>query len=450
LNNTGIIREIKEYLDRLFPIYRSITGQGNRETLETLQEIAPINIVEYPSGTEVYDWKIPDEWQVSNAWIEDVNGSRIVDFHENNVHLVGYSTPVDKSMNFQDLKGHLHVHGEIPEAIPYRTSYYEKNWGFCVKNSQYLALKQADGPLHVKIESSFNSHGSLTIGELLISGKSEKEILISTYMCHPSLANDNLSGVLMTAFLARELLKKDGLQYSYRIIWVPETIGAVSYCSMNEASMKEIDVGFVITTVGGPGDFGYKQSYDDSHEINSIVERAFKARDINFLRYPFDIHGSDERQYSSQGFRINIVSITKDKYYEYPYYHTSFDNLDFVKAEYIFQSLEIYLDSLNFLESDFGTWAEPQKSKQLDVPVYRNNYPYCEVMLSKHNLYPVIGGGQLPKVGDRSELDLILWLLFWCDGSNTLRDVARKLGVGYSDLEVVAKKLLSKEVLSFG
>jgi len=432
---TEIVSEIDSYLKRLFPICRSITGPGNRESLKILKEIVPLEIKEYPSGTSVYDWEIPDEWIIRDAWIKDSHGRKIVDFQDSNVHLVSYSEPLNREMTFVALKDHLYYLGNLPEAIPYRTSYYKKNWGFCVTGAQYKFLEQADEPFKVFIDSEFRPDGSLSVGELLIPGETEEEILLSTYICHPSMANDNLSGMVMTAFLARELLKHIPTKYGYRIVWVPETIGAIAYCSYNETSMIKIKQGFIVTCVGGPGKFGYKQSYERSHTINTVIEESFRINGIDdFIIYPFDIHGSDERQYSSQGFRINVASISKDKYYEYPYYHTSLDDLSFIGAENITQSLELYFDVLKRL------------NELNNGPVYRRREPHCEAMLSKYDLYPATGGAVLPK-SIITELDLRLWLLFLCDGEQPLYVIARRLNIPVSQLEREAKLLEQKGLL---
>lgn len=430
--STRLIEEIDSYLKRLFPITRSITGPGNRETLQILNEIIPLGITEYPSGTPVYDWVIPDEWRAQDAWIKAASGDKFVEFRQSNIHLMSYSEPVHETLTFEQLKPHLHYHEELPEAIPYRTTYYKRDWGFCVTQAQYKELEQADGPFEVMIDSEFDSYGSLTIGELLIPGESELEILISTYICHPSLANDNLSGAVMTAFLARELMKQENLKRSYRIIWVPETIGAITYCALNEAAIKQIQSGLVVTTVGGPGQFGYKQSFNANHSVNAIIEDVFREEGIDFIRYPFDIHGSDERQYSSQGFRINVASLTKDKYYEYSYYHTSLDNLDFINAENIAHSLELHIKVLDRLNKE---------------PVYQNCYPNCELMLSKHDLYPKVGGGQLPGADQLTELDLALWLLWLSDGQTGAFGIAKRLGVPYPELTKIISRLEEKHVL---
>ena len=425
--------EIDNYIKRLFPICRSITGPGNRESLAILQEIAPIEIKEYPSGTPVYDWVIPHEWRVRDAYIRNSKGEKLVDFQASNVHLVSYSEPVAKTMDYEELELHLHIHPELPDAIPYRTSYYKRDWGFCVTHSQRERLREEGESLEVVIDSEFDERGSLSVGEVLLPGKTGKEILVSTYICHPSLANDNLSGAVMTAFLAKDLLARTDLMHSYRIVFVPETIGAIAYCAMNEDVMKRIDTGLVVTTVGGPGKFGYKQSYDPGHHVNAMIEEVFKEEGLDYITYPFDIHGSDERQYSSQGFRINIASITKDKYYEYPYYHTSLDNLDFVSGEQIAQSLGLYLDLIRLLDRNV---------------CYRNLYPNCEVMLSKHDLYPKSGGAQVPRIGGKDELDLILWFLFLADGTHTLAKISHTMGVDIEALESIAALLSEKGLVS--
>ncbi len=302
-------QELDSYLKRLFPITRSITGNGNRETLKILQELIPLNILEYPTGQKVYDWTIPKEWNIKEAWIKNSKGEKVVDFKNINLHVVSYSIPIHKKMKFSKLKEKLHYLEDLPKAIPYRTSYYDENWGFCVSYNQYKELFQEDEEYEIFIDTK-KENGSLSIGELLIEGKSKKEYLISCYICHPSMANDSLSGVITTAFIARELLKiQNTLEYSYRIVFVPETIGAITYCANNEEVMRDIDNGLVVTTCGGPGKFGYKQSWNENNFINFLVEDIFKENDDDFKTYPYDIHEREERQYSSQGCKINCVTI---------------------------------------------------------------------------------------------------------------------------------------------
>lgn len=425
------IKEIDSYLKRLFPITRSITGNGNRETLKILQELIPLKTLKYFSGQDVFDWTIPKEWNIKDAWIKNSKGEKIIDFKNLNLHVVSYSIPIHKKMNFCELKNNLHFLETLSEAVPYRTSYYNKNWGFCVSYKQYKELFQEDEEYEIFIDSELID-GTLSIGELLIEGKSKKEYLISCYICHPSMANDSLSGVITTAFIAQELLKmQDNLEHSYRVVFVPETIGAIAYCANNQEAMKKIDNGLVITTCGGPGPFGYKQSLEEDNYINSMVEDVFNYNNIEFKTYPFDIHGSDERQYSSQGFKINCTTISKDKYYEYKYYHTSLDNLDFVKAEYLNETLKLYMQLINKMDKNI---------------VYKNLYPNCEVMLNKHDLYPKTGGALLPN-SDVSALDIILWLLYYCDGCINLYNVSKKLKIDIDLVYKEAKQLEIKKII---
>jgi|GEM_PF-137202 len=430
-SSSHVRAELSDYLHRLFPLCRSITGNPNRETLKTLQELIPLTLHEVPSGAAVYDWTVPDEWNIRDAWIADSTGRRIVDFRDSNLHVVSYSEPVNSVMDWAELQARLHRHPQLAEAIPYRTSYYKRDWGFCVTHAQFAEMEKLGGPFTVVIDSELKP-GSLTYGEYLVPGRSAREILLSCYICHPSMANDSLSGVLLTAFLARHIAGLKNRHWSYRVVFVPETIGAITYCARNEAAMKRIDMGLVITTVGGPGKVGYKRSFDSSHPINAMIEEVFRDTETEFVTYPFDIHGSDERQYSSQGFRINAATICRDRYYEYAYYHSSLDDLAFVTAEQIAGTLDLYVRLIDKVEAR---------------RVYRNRIPHGEVMLSRHDLYPATGGAQRPELGGRSELDLILWLLFLCDGKLDIADIAARLGVSSSDLVPIADRLVAKGVL---
>ncbi len=428
------INKIDKYLKKLFPLTRSITGNGNRETLRYLKEIVPLEIKELKSGTDVYDWKIPREWNVENAWIKDKNGNVLIDFMESNLHLVSYSEPINKILKLSELKNHLHKHKTIPEAIPYRTSYYKQDWGFCVTHDQYdeICNRDPDEKFHVLIDSEFNENGSLSLGELIIPGKSKKEFLISTYICHPSMANDNLSGTIMTAFMAKELLNESNLFYTYRIIWVPETIGAIAYSFFNEKNIKAINHGLEVTTVGGRGSIGYKQSFDSSDILNLIIEEVLKNENIDYIKYPFDIHGSDERQFSSIGFRINMPLITKDKYYEYDYYHSSLDDLNYVSGKDINKTLNLYLKTIKTFEKE---------------SLYVNKLNFCEAMLSKYDLYPKLGAAQLPSKKVSSDKDIILWLLHLCDGKYSISQISKKIGVSKNKIVVVADMLCAKGLL---
>jgi aminopeptidase-like protein len=427
-----LVDEIRATLRALFPLCRSLAGACNRETLRILGDIIPLQVHEYASGSKVYDWIIPDEWQAREAWIQDASGRRLVDFAVNNLHLVSYSMPVHDVFTLAELKKHLHWREDLPQAIPYRTSYYKRDWGFCISFEQYqrdFACLPDATAFEVCVDTEFIK-GSLSVGDLVIPGDTKQEILLSTYFCHPSLANDNLSGMVLTAYLARELMRRR-TRYSYRVVFVPESVGAVAYCAHNEAAMKAVDCGFVITCTAGPGQWGYKASIDEGHRINRIVEESFAEFSLPVLRYPFDPHGSDERQYASPGFRINTVTISKDKYYEYKEYHSSLDSLDFISADALSRTMLLHLRVLEKLE---------------DEVFYKSLNPHCEAMLSPRGLYPSTGGGMMP--GKNSgRLDAILWLMMLCDGKTSLQDIVKRTGVPFAELRDVAALLTEKGLL---
>ena len=440
MNWNEIPGEIDQLLDRLFPLNRSLTGSGNRTTLEILKEIVPLEILEYPSGTEVYDWTIPPEWDLQEGWIDDSDGRRLIDFSESNLHVIGYSDPIRKRMSFSELSANLHTTSIDEDAIPYRTSYYERTWGFCVSKNQYQLLKEAKQPLDVCIKSSFNHQGSMTVAELTIPGRSEEEYFVSTYFCHPSMANDNLSGLVLTAFLAKILLARtERPEKSWRFIFVPETIGAISYLKYNANAMQAIKGGFVASCCGGPGQIGYKETFLADHLIDRSVNLAFRENGTQFIHYPFKPDGSDERQYSSPGFRIPTATITKDKYYEFEEYHTSSDNLEFVNGSQIGESLKHYLAAIEVID----------KNK-----TYKSLLPYGEVQLGKRKLYPSIGGAfntvhekQGPEIKVVDQIDAISWILFLADGTNDLVAIAERSGIQFEIIARIGDELCSKGLL---
>jgi aminopeptidase-like protein len=437
-----------DLLHRLFPICRSITGDGLRQTLQILSGYTPFDLHEVPSGTQCYDWTVPDEWNVREAYIEDSSGRRVVDFGVSNIHLVNYSTPVDTRMPFNELASHLNTLPAMPNAIPYRTSYYKRMWGFCLSQEQFNKLDQND-TYHVVVDATL-APGALTYGDIVLGGSSGQEYLITTYCCHPSLANDNLSGIVLWALLLKEMRGRS-LRHSYRFVIAPETIGSLVYISQNEEKVKNLAGGLVVTTVAGPGKFGYKHTWRGDHLIDRVVERTFRELKLDYVDYPFDIGGSDERQYSTPGLRIPLGTISKDKYYEYPYYHTSLDNLDFAKAGNLVQTLQLYLLTIEKLEQNI---------------TYRSLNSIGEPMLGKRGLYPALGGAIRQQaaanpVGDTvravdtnsfdiiygKELDAILWLLFYLDGKTSLLDIAEKTSLPMRQLFEVAQKLVSHGLL---
>ncbi len=425
----NIKNKISQFLKDLFPMHRSLAGKENRATLKYIKKFIPIKIVEIPSNKKVFDWRVPQEWSIEEGTIKDNNNSELINLKNNNLHVISYSKSIDLRLNWNKLKEKLHKHPKLKKAIPYRTSYYKKDWGFCVNSSQYNKIRSSKGPYRIKIKSNFKK-GSMSIGELLIKGKSKKEILISTYICHPSMANDNLSGVVLTSFLAKYLIGKKR-KWSYRILFIPETIGAISYLSINKNIMSKIDCGLNISTVGGPGKFGYKETFEKSHYLNSLIKNVFNEKKIEYKKYSFDINGSDERQYSSPGFRINIGAITKDKYYEYPYYHSSLDNLNYVKPQNLKKTLDIYCSVIEKLEKR---------------EVYLSNVK-VEAFLTKYNLFKKIGGSFLKK-NSLSEVEIINWIIFLSDGKNSIGEISNIINIPTKTIKKLIRKLLSKKIIT--
>ena len=437
--NTKLIQETDQLLKKLFPICRSLTGSGARKTLHTLKKLCEFNIMDIPSGTQCYDWVVPNEWNITDGYIKDNTGKKIIDFKENNLHVINYSEPIDEIIHFSKLKKHLHTLPNMSKAIPYRTTYYKKDWGFCLTYDQFKKLDK-NGTYHVFIDSSLKP-GSLALGEGLIKGTSGKEFLFSTYYCHPSLANDHLSGIVLWILLYR-YMKSRKTKHSYRFVILPETIGAIAYLSQNKKIMKKIKGGFVLTTVAGrQGKVGYKSTFLGNDIMDRIVFQTFKELNINFTQYPFDINGSDESQYSSPGFRIPIGTITKDKYFEYDYYHTSLDNLDFISAENLIKIFRIYVKVIENLEmnvtyNSLCPCGVPQFGKREDL-----NYPH-------------IGGFQNQRVYDLkkeqrtlSNLNAMKWLMFCVDGKTSLLDISEKSNIPINRLYDTAEKLCVHKLL---
>ncbi|MBE3066507.1 MAG: DUF4910 domain-containing protein [Chloroflexi bacterium] len=436
-----------DLLHRLFPICRSITGDGLRRTLNLLREITNFQLHEVPSGTVCYDWTVPDEWNVRDAYVADSIGRRVIDFQQNNLHLVNYSIPFEGTLTYYELAPHLHTLPDLPTAIPYRTTYYNRVWGFCLTHAQFQKLDKKE-KYHVVVDTTL-APGALTYGETILPGSSGKEFLISTYVCHPSLANDNLSGVVLWTLLLRELSGRT-LRHSYRFVIAPETIGALAYIAGNEQAVKALTGGLVATTVAGPGRFGYKRTFRGDSIVDRSVRLTFRELGLEFTEYPFDVNGSDERQYSTPGLRVPVGTICKDKYYEYPYYHTSLDNLEFVSAANLVETLKIYTLAIEKLEQN---------------RTYRSLNPIGEPMLGKRDLYPKMGGAVKQKVADSfvhgerryavdagniifgNELDAIRWVLFYADGQTSLLDVAERIGLPMGQLYDVAGKLAAGGLL---
>lgn len=408
----------------LYPICRSITGNGVRQTLQRLREQFALEIHEVPTGTQVLDWTIPREWNIRDAWVKNSAGEKVIDFAHSNLHVVSYSVPVHGKMQLADLLPHLHTLPDQPHAIPYRTSYYQEEWGFCLAHSALSRL--ADGEYEVCIDSTLSS-GALTYGEYYIPGRRTDEILLSCHVCHPSLANDNLSGVVLVAALA-EMLGGRRPECSYRFLFIPGTIGAITWLARNEHRAPHIRHGLVVACVGDPGSFHYKRSRRGSAEIDQAVIHQLRCSGESHEIRDFSPYGYDERQFCSPGFNLAVGSLTRTPHGEFPEYHTSDDNLSLVDPRALARSLAMYLSVLNVLENNAR---------------YQNLNPKGEPQLGRRGLYRAVGG--LPSAG-QVELAL-LWVLNLSDGEHSLLDIAERSALPFATLLQAARLLEENNLL---
>jgi aminopeptidase-like protein len=420
----AIGNQMHRLIAELYPICRSITGDGVRETLRIIGRHIPLNIHEVPSGAAVFDWTIPKEWNIRDAYIKNSRGEKVVDFRQSNLHVVSYSAPVRASMPLDELKKHLFSLPEYPERIPYRTSYYNESWGFCLAHNDLLALRE--DMYEVCIDSQLEP-GHLVYGEYVIPGESDAEILISTHVCHPSLANDNLSGAALATFLAMEL-GKQRRRYSCRFLFIPGTIGSIAWLSRNQSRVAKIKHGLVLVDVGDSGKFTYKKSRRGNAEIDRAVIHVLKHWGKDYEAREFDPYGHDERQYCSPGFNLPVGCFSRTPHGEFPEYHTSADDLTFVRPECLGDSFAACLSVLNVLDSNRK---------------YVNLNPMCEPQLGKRGLYRIIGG---PKDGGLQELAL-LWTLNYCDGAHSLLDISERAGIRFDDVKRAADALVQHELL---
>lgn len=390
---------------RLFPICRSLTGDGNRQTLKIIQSIIPINIIEIPSGTKVFDWEVPEEWNIKDAYVKNDKGQKIIDFKDSNLHVIGYSEPFNGILSGESLKNHLFTLQDFPDYIPYITSYYKKRWGFCIKHNDLCKFNNNE-LYEAKIDSSFKS-GNMTIGELIIPGKVKKEVFISTNICHPSLANNEISGMVLSTFLAKYILEKRDNYYTYRFVFLPETIGAVAYSFANkEILTKNVIAGYTVTCVGDSGNFSYLCSKYENTMIDRVTKHILKHKCVKYKMYDFIERGSDERQYCYPGMDLPVGSLMRTKYNEYPEYHTSADNLDFINKNSLYESLELYKLCLNVVE----------KNKTYETTTI------CEPQLIKYGLYP-----SLSTKNSINFVKDIRNVLVFCDGKHDLLWIADKI-----------------------
>jgi aminopeptidase-like protein len=420
----NIGHEMHRLIAELYPICRSITGNGFRETLQAIHRYIPLEVVEVPTGTPVFDWIVPKEWNIRDAYIKNTRGERIVDFQESNLHVLNYSTPIRTKLSLAELRSHLFSLPEHPDWIPYRTSYYAERWGFCLSHRQLLALP--DDVYEVCIDSTLQD-GHLTYGEFLLRGQSSDEVLISCHACHPSLANDNLSGIALATFLAQRLGESKS-RYSYRFLFIPGTIGSITWLARNEANVANIQHGLVITCVGDAGRLTYKKSRRGDAEIDRAVAHVLKHSGQDHEILEFTPYGFDERQYCSPGFNLPVGCFMRTPNGCYPEYHTSADNLDFVKPASLADSFTKCLAALAVLEGN---------------QAYVNLNPKCEPQLGKRGLYQTIGGQ-----ADARQFELaMLWVLNLSDGKHTLLQIAERSGLEFGLIRKAADTLVQHTLL---
>jgi aminopeptidase-like protein len=418
--------EMHGWASDLFPICRSITGNGVRQTLAYLAKLIPeLNINEVLSGTKAFDWTVPDEWNVQGAYIEDENGRRVVDFARNNLHLMGYSEPVDRWLTLEELQPHLRSLPDQPYAIPYHTSYYARRWAFCLAQEQREQL--APGRYHTVIDATLEP-GSLTYGELILRGREEKEVLLSTYICHPSMANNELSGPVVTTALARWLAAESDRRFTYRILFIPETIGSIVYLSSHLEEMKRNTIaGFVVTCVGDDRAYSLLRSRAGNTLADRVAQVVMKHHAPDYVEYSYLDRGSDERQYCSPGVDLPVVSIMRSRYNSYPEYHTSLDDLTLVTPSGLAGGYDATRKCLELLEHNY---------------VFRATTP-CEPQLGKRGLYPTES-----RRGSADAARSMMNVLAYSDGTRDLVDLAQHIDLNPAEVVSISEQLAAKGLLS--
>jgi len=411
----GLVKE-------LFPICRSITGEGVRETLRIIKRQIPINAYEVPTGTKVFDWTVPEEWNIKDAYVLDESGKKILDFKKNNLHVVSYSVPVDKIVDLSEFQEHLYSLPDQPEAVPYVTSYYEKRWGFCLADKERRKLKK--GKYRVLIDSELKK-GSLTYGEVIVPGRSKKEVFLSTYICHPSMANNELSGPAVTTFLVKWILSKPR-NYTYRVIFIPETIGSITYLSKNLKTLKRnMVVGFNVSCVGIDSSYGYIPTRDGDTYADKVALNVLSFKQPDFIKYSFLDRGSDERQYNAPGVDLPVCCITRSKFGAYPEYHTSLDDLSFISPNGLAGTYEVLKECLALIEAN-----QKYKIKCLGEP-----------QLGKRGLYPTLSTKSSAKIGSMRNF------IAYADGKNDLIDISKKIKTPVWELYPIIEKLMEASLL---
>lgn len=420
-----VAEKMKELILELYPICRSITGDGVRGSLSIIGQVLPLEVREVPTGTRVFDWVVPKEWNIRDAYVKGQDGQKVVDFQRSNLHVLNYSVPVRKRVSLDELKKHLFTLADHPTWIPYRTSYYDENWGFCISHDQFTKLP--DGEYEVVIESSL-ADGSLTYGEAHLTGEEEREVLISTHVCHPSLCNDNLSGIAVAAFLG-DLLGRLSLRYSYRFLFIPGTIGSITWLSLNESQVGRIQHGLVLACLGDRGGMTYKKSRRGTAVIDRAATHVLAQTAARYEIVEFSPYGYDERQFCSPGFNLPVGCLMRTPHGCYSEYHTSADDLDFVDPASLVDSLLTCLRIVAVLEGE---------------RVYVNQNSKCEPQLGKRGLYGKIGGTG----GERTNQMALLWVLNLSDGQHSLLDIAERSGLNFFSIRWAATLLAEHGLLA--
>jgi len=417
--------ELHDLIRELFPICRSITGNGLRQTFEVIGERIPLEVTEVPTGTQVLDWTIPQEWNVEAAWVAGPDGERVVDFADSNLHLLGYSVPVLRRLPLAELKEHLWSLPEHPDRIPFRNSYYSPNWGFCLPHRVLESLPE--GEYEVCIDSTLED-GSLTYAEAFVPGETEDEVLVSGYACHPSLANENLSGLAVMTLLARELATRR-LRYSYRFLFSPATIGPIAWLARNEDQLARVKHGLVCYCVGDSGALTYKKSRRGDTEIDRVVQLVLRDSAEPSEVHEWEPWGGDERQFNSPGFDLPVGALTRTPPGAFPEYHSSADDLDFVVPAALGRSFHAYIAVVEVLETN---------------ETYVNLSPKGEPQLGRRGLYRAIGASGRASVDELS----LLWVLSLSDGEHSLVDIAERSGLRYSQVRDSARTLVEHDLLA--